>query len=297
MSRKITFYITSWAPAGARIEFLRKELVDQGVQDDDVKIISDRTSRPRSLNKAIEECRTPYVGFCEDDIFPSSDAVGVLCDLLDRRNDIGLAIAPVMQCKAEKLVRPVPAPDEGEAKALQDQSNRMWTLNFVLFRKSTNVLFDADYFGNQMFDWDFGLELLRAGYLSVADRRAAVAHYQTDYELKNVCYHACVARNRQIFMSKWKDRENWRGLADFNSRNGHSVPSMEELTHANEKFLFDYIAKYDQYGLVECYYKSRFGSLPRLNEFTRNFESSYLNKRTQSFDPALETEHSFPTFS
>ncbi|MEQ1826821.1 MAG: hypothetical protein ABL921_12780, partial [Pirellula sp.] len=210
---KTTFYITTWNPEGAGTKRVVSSLKAQGVIDEHIKLITEKISRPKSLNKAIVDCQTPYVGMLEDDVAFSDNAVSQLETLLDRMPNIGLAIADVQQVGSERelaeSVVPSRPPNAGDDASLHSCSAQMWTLNFVLLRKSTNVRFDESYFGNQVFDWDYGLELLRAGYLSVVDRRTKVRHVRTNYASKSLSYHAMVARNRHIFKTKWESRDTW----------------------------------------------------------------------------------------
>jgi len=280
---KVTFYITSWDPNGPKVKSIKNELVQQGVLEHNIGVISERISRPITLNRAIRECKTEYVGFCEDDVFPASNAVKTLNTMLEKRHNVGLAIAFLKETEA--ITRPAPELPENstDEMSLANLSNRLFTLNFVLFRKSTGILFDESYFGNQFFDWDFGLELLRKGYLSVADRRTAVAHHRTEYNHKNLFYHACVARNCQILMAKWENRGNWNGLADYNSRNANAIPTLEELSHSEEEWLWDYIFEYEPYGFKQ-YFVHRFGDLLKTNEFTRAFRDKWFGKNVTIYD-------------
>lgn len=294
---KTTFYITSWDPLGAKVTSLKKELIKQGVPKERIRVLSERKSRPAVLNAAIRECTTEYIGFLEDDVKPAHNAVKVLENLLDKYTNAGLAIAPVQQYNEDEIgtaLGRVPE-DTPDSKSLQNMSNKMWTLNFVIFRKSTGVYFDEDFFGNQVFDWDFGLQLMKKGFLSLGDHRTAVAHTQTSYEKKSLAYHAAVCRNRQIFMSKWKDIDKWHCVNIYNSMYPNTIPTIEELTHASENWVMNYISKYDHYGLVSCWYQSRFGVLQRIANYCADFEKDFYENK-QIYNPIIENEQSFPKF-
>jgi len=295
---KTTFYITSWDPLGAKVTSLKKELVKQGVAKERIKVLSDRTSRPGVLNRAIRECTTKYIGFLEDDVVPAHNAVKILENLLDNYPNAGLAIAPVQQWNEEEIIRATPrvAENTPDRHCLQDMSNQMWTLNFVIFRKSTGVFFDEDFFGNQIFDWDFGLQLMNKGFLSLGDHRTAVAHTQTNYGKKSLAYHAVVCRNRQIFMSKWKDINKWLCVNVYNLANPNTIPTIEELTHTSEQWIMDYISQYDHYGLVDCWYKSRFENIHKIASYCADFEHDFIGCNKQIYNPIIENEQSFPKF-
>lgn len=269
MTATISFVVTSWEPEGNATRALVQSIVDQGVDRRAIEVSAERISRPISLNRAIARSTADYIGFCESDVMPSRNAVATLADLLDRRPDVALAAAEVQgfpDDPADALVPRVAAQSPDDL-ALRDISEQMWTLNFVLYRRSTQVLFDESYFGNQIFDWDFGLELLHHGYRSMVDARCAVAHRQTDYCAKSLSYHACVARNRQIFDHKWRCRADWRGLAAFDLVNPGVIPTIEELTHATEEWQYRYTAELERYGLQEFYFNTRFGDAGRIADF------------------------------
>lgn len=270
MAATISFIVTSWKPESRATHQLVDMIIRQGVDPKNIHIVDDRISRPISLNRAIARCNSDYIGFCEDDVLPSMNAVETLTRLLDRYPKVGLAAAKVQQLFDERpTTAPIPSmghecPDE---VSLEDISGQMWTLNFVLYRKSTNVLFDEDYFGNQVFDEDFGYELFHHGYSSMVDLRCAVAHQQTDYFTKSLSYHVCVARNRQISIEKWRCRADWQGLHAFEKANRGVIPTIEELTHANEDWQYKYIAKFDLYSLQEFYFRARFGDSNDIENF------------------------------
>ena len=167
--------------------------------------------------------------------------------------------------------------------------------NATIYRKSCGVLMDEDFFGGQLIDWDFSLDLLYKGYLSIADHRTAVAHKTTSFEKKSLCYHGVVARSRQIFMTKWKDRDNWTNVADYNKKNNNEIPTLEEITHWNEDKLIEYIAKYDKFGLAECYFNPRFGSNEKLNQWLTSI-SAQINQAEQIFNPKITDMSSIPRF-
>jgi hypothetical protein len=268
MKATISFVVTSWEPEAPPTRALVASIARQGIEKECIRISDERISRPVSLNRAIASCDSDYIGFCESDVVPSPNAVETLTRLLDRNPRVGLAAAKVQPLSPGR-VAPVPiiANEAKDEAALEDISEQMWTLNFVLYRKSTQVLFDESYFGNQIFDWDFGLELLHHGYTSIVDARCAVAHQPTDYCAKSLSYHACVARNRQIFAHKWRCRAEWPGLREFQSKHPGVIPTVEELTHATEAWLFRYIARHDPHSLREFYFNARFGDASKVEDY------------------------------
>lgn len=281
MASTLSFIVTAWEPDGAPARRLVESIVSQGVDRKRIHIVDDRISRPISLNRALMRCDTDYVGLCESDVIPSTNAVATLTRLLDRHPQVGLAAAKVHQVDELPLAPPIPLrdPDASDGAALDDISGQMWTLNFVVYRRSTQILFDEDYFGNQIFDWDFGLELHHGGYLSMSDARCAVVHQRSDYVGKNIAYHACVARNRQILGLKWQNRVLWQGVKPFQRAHRGVIPTVEELTHANEEWLFKYIARFESGGLSEAYFKPRFGDAAQT--------ASYLEKMTPLLTPQI----------
>jgi hypothetical protein len=263
---KTTFFVTTWTPHGEAAAKIVRLLNGSGIESSDIQLLTERVSRPKSLNRAISGCRTPYVGFLEDDVNFSPGTPGILELDLDADPSIGLAVAPVTQLAGtEPGLMPQPAMALDAAGAfLVECSSRMWTLNFAVYRKDVGVPFDESYFGNQVFDWDFGLELLLRGYRSMADLRTAVTHRQTDYSRKSLSYHAMVARNRHIFVEKWRNRGSWKGIPPC-------VPSVEELTHAGEAEQMRYVARFDSPGLHNHYLAPRFGSQASFDRFLGSF--------------------------
>lgn len=286
---KTTFFIPTWSGEIGALK-VKKQLMDQGVPEKLICFIKEKISRSISLNRAILACTTPYMGILDDDIIIADNAVEVLEELLDKYPHVGLAIAPVQQ--AEKLAKPKPdcPPHATDEVSLENQSSKMWTLNCVIYRKSLGIMFDESYFGSQLLDWDFGLELLNRGFLSLADHRTAVMHQTTSFEQKNMFYHAVVARSRHIFMTKWKNRNEWHGL-------GHAgtIPTLEELTHASETFLIQYIAQYDGPGLASCWFNPRFSNNKNFQIFNINFTNVFNNTKSL-FNPFVNDMNSPPIF-
>lgn len=294
MSGKTTFIIPVWS-TDVYAKQVKKQLMEQGVAEEKIIFITEKISRAVSLNKAIKNITTEYVGIFDDDVMLAPNVVSRLEDLLDKNPKIGFAIAPVQQMM--DLV--VPKPDLPESapdnQSLENTSAKSWTFNATIYRKSCGVLMDEDFFGGQLIDWDFSLDLLHKGYLSVADHRTAVAHKTTAFTGKSLAYHGVVARSRQIFMTKWKDRDNWANVADYNKKNNNEIPSLEELTHNSEDWLIEYIAKYDKFGLAECYFNPRFGSNEKLNQWLAS-TSTKINQTEQIFNPKITDMSSIPKF-
>ena len=294
MKAKTTYIIPVWS-TDVYAKQVKKQLMEQGVAEENIIFTTEKISRAVSLNKAIANITTEYVGIFDDDVMLAPNVVSVLEDLLDRNPKIGFAIAPVQQM--DELA--VPKPDLPEAapdgQSLENQSAKCWTFNACIYRKSCDVILDEDLFGAQISDWDFGLSLLHKGYLSIADHRTAVAHKKTSFQNKNIMYHGVVARNRQIFMTKWKDRDNWTNVADYNKKNNNEIPTLEEITHLNEDKLIEYIAKYDKFGLTECYFNPRFGSNEKLNQWLSS-TATKINETEQIFNPKITDMSSIPRF-
>ncbi len=291
---KTTFLIPVWS-SDVYAKQVKKQLMEQGVAEDKIIFTTEKITRAISLNKQIKEITTEYVGIFDDDVMLAPNVVSQLEDLLDRNPKIGFAIAPVQQMTELKTPVPHMPPSASDERSLENQSAKMWTFNACIYRKSCGVALNEDLFGAQLADWDFGLELLHKGYLSIADHRTAVAHKATTFEKKSLAYHGVVARNRHIFISKWKNRGNWTNVADYNKKNNNEIPTLEELTHNSEDWLFGYIAEYDRPGLIECYFNPRFGSNEALNKWISN-TSAKINNTEQTFNPTITDMSSVPKF-
>jgi hypothetical protein len=292
---KTTYLIPCWSTDEYALK-LKEQLIQQGVDPGLIWFTKEKKSRAWVLNKYIKDITTEYIGLCDDDVIISDNAVSVLEDLMDKYSQIGMALAPTFQQK--ELSKPIPklklsTPDEN---AIENTSAKMWSFNFTLLRKSCNVIFDEDFFGSQLIDWDVGLDLLNKGYMSVIDHRCAVAHKQTMYDSKSLTYHAVVARSRHIFMEKWKDIQNWKGVEEFNKSNNNAIPTLEEITHASEKWLMNYVSKYDQAGLINCWFAPRFGTEEAINNFLKDFHTNYVGKNNQIFNPYVHDMMKIPTF-
>jgi hypothetical protein len=296
---KTTYLIPVWSTAEHAVK-LQEQLINQGVDPSLIIFTKEKKSRAQVLNKYVKDIKTEYIGLCDDDVVISDNAVQVLEDLLDKYPKIGMALAPTFQEKV--LIKPTPrissvAPDE---QSLENTSARMWSFNFTLLRRNTGKLgsdirFDEDYFGSQLIDWDLGLELLHNGYMSVIDHRCAVAHKQTSYDTKSLAYHAVVARSRHIFMKKWQDRDFWFGVEDYNIKHNNEIPTLEEITHASESWLMQYIAKYDGGGLMSCWFSPRFDDDKKSSAYMKSCINVFKENK-QIFNPQIIDMNSVPIF-
>ena len=292
---KTTFLIPCWNSSNRYIN-LKNQLIEQGVSERNIILCHEKKSRSLIVNKYIRDINTEYIGLCDDDVIISDNAVATLETVLDKYPKVGLALAPSLQQKI--LCKPIPtlAPSDSDDKSIENTSSKMWSFNFTLMRNSCGIFLDEDIFGGQLIDWDLGLEFLYQGYFSVIDHRCAVSHQKTEFHNKSLAYHAVVARNRHIFMTKWRNRSVWTNLDDYNAKNNNVIPTLEEVTHASEKWLFDYISKFDQAGLVDCWFKPRFGNEASLNFFISEFNEKYITQNNQIFNPQIIKPDLLPVF-
>lgn len=287
---KTTFYITSWSDAGLSV---KQQLIDQGLPEENIVLLTERVSRPIALNKALLSCKTEYFGMADEDVLVQPNALRILTSTLDNNPTIGFVAAPVIQ-QTDKLTLAKPDLPEHSSDeiSLEDISTKLWTFNFVIMRNlQGKVKFEEEFFGNQLLDWDLGLELKRLGYSSVADHRTSVSHIQTDYSKKSYAYHGVVARNRHIFMAKWRDRASWQGVKAYNAQNNNEIPSLEELTHWSEEHLFDYICQYDKMGLTECWWRPRFVEGQNISiKYADTFYQKRYHSQSQLFNPLVNAK-------
>lgn len=293
---RTTFLIPVWS-SDVYAKQVKKQLIEQGVPESNIKFITEKISRAISLNKYINEATTEYVGIFDDDVVLAPNVVEVLEDLLDKYPNVGFATAPVQQAVDLNIPTPRFSPSTPDEQALENISAKMWTFNATIYRKSCGVKMDEDFFGSQLIDWDFGLELLHKGFLSLSDHRTAVCHKQTVYDKKNLCYHAVVARSRHIFMRKWQNRDTWINVKDYNISNNSEIPTLEEITHSNEDWLLQYIAKYDKPGLISCWFNPRFcGDAKESTSAYMRFIENCVKKVESEFNPFINDANSIPIF-
>lgn len=293
MSRT-TFLIPVWS-SDVYAKQVKKQLMEQKVPESNIVFIKEKISRSISLNKYINEAKTEFIGIFDDDVVLAPNVVEVLEELLDKYPNVGFATAPVQQVKDLVVPKPELAAYTPDSQSLENISARMWTFNATIYRKSCGVKMDEDFFGGQLIDWDFGLELLHKGYLSLSDHRTAVAHKQTVYDKKNLFYHAIVARSRHIFMRKWQDRNAWVDVKQYNLQHNDEIPTLEELTHSNEDWLIKYIARFDNAGLVGCWFNPRFLNDKKSKAFIEDMALNII-KTQQEFNPFVNDMNSIPIF-
>lgn len=297
MKNKTTFYITSWDDV--HFTATKNILLAQGVNPKYIFRIADRASRPKAMNKAWNTCDTQYIAFLDDDIkVCEGEIVSRMEYILDTDPNIGCAVIPCAQYSyfPEKIIPQMPHGTPLE-KALVNTSRELTTLNFVLIRNNLpNALkFDEDFFGNQVFDVDFGWGLLKNNLLCVEDTSLALAHIQTDYPSKNLFYHAAVARNKHILKEKWSNIDQWVNLAHFNLHNNNAIPSIEELSHTNEKKLIEYIASFNRHGFIKAFLEPRFAGVDIVQKYLASLED-YTNNTEDIFNYTFAASTSLPIF-
>lgn len=287
--KNITFLIPVWF-SDEYAQQLKKQLIQQGVDSSQIVLMSEKESRAKVLNRYIQKYNTEYICLCDDDVIISDNAVAQLYRTIEKYPNFGMVLAPTIQ--VSELTKPKPrlvsVPDE---QALENTSARMWSFNFTLIR-NFGIKFDEDYFGSQLIDWDIGLEYLKKGYLSIIDHRTAVAHKQTVYDSKSLCYHAVVARSRHIFMRKWQNHEYWTNVEDWNKANNHEIPTLEQITHMSENDLIKYICQFEQGGL-NIWFQARFGNNETLNKYLNNIANTGNNTKSL-FNPIISDMNAIP---
>ena len=262
-----TFYITSWN--FDEFDKLKQELIFQGIDCNYIKWINDRTSRSISINKAWRRCETKYLCLMDADIkLCPRPFLQRMESILDQYAKVGAVVIPCYQFKEiPEIIQPELPENHPIEKSLSNLSSDLRTFNCILIRAGVQSRMDEDIWGNQNLDVDFGLSLLKEGFITVADLTLALGHLQTDYISKNLFYHAAVCRNRQIFKTKWSNIDDWFDVEAWNEKHNNEIPSVEELAHCNEDKLIAYISRFDKFGLVECFLKPRTNDIHLLSNY------------------------------
>lgn len=290
------FLVTSWDENAYKA--LEKSLFNYGVQPEEIVKITKRESRGSLLNKYIQKHKdADYIYLLDEDIRIVHGDLERLQQILDNNNNIGLASIPSYQINKGFVsdFHPTVPANTPISNSLKNISGFMDTFNLIVLKKAAleKVQLDPDIFGSQMIDIDLGWELHRNGFQSVADCSQALVHKQTDWGLKNLFYHAAVSRNRHIVMKKWSNRDSWVNVHDWNEKNNNEIPSLEELSHANEDKLIKYIARFDKSGLFDFYFNKRFAN----NELLTKHMNCFKEASDTKSDYNLTIVNNKPTFS
>ena len=235
----ITAYITTWKKE--EFSFVKDQLIRLGMPANQIVIVKDKVSRPISANKSLNSCPTEFAMLLDDDVLLDNDPL-MFDHMLSYFKDPKVGLVSTCVSQVAEFQHNLKNPNDFKAR---DFTLFLNTLNCVIVRKDA-ARFDENYFGNQLLDIDFGLELKKNGFIAVMDGSTHLQHVQTNYIPKNLFYHVVVARNRHYFHNKWS------GLKE-------EVPSIEYLTHAAEDELLVYLKMWEMNG-ASLYLNSRFGN-------------------------------------
>jgi len=286
MSTSIIHLIQGWNPEDN--QKLKNELLKIGVPEKDIGFLTERKSRSYVLNKAFKTIPQHYKYIClydSDIVVDGTDFVKSLREDLDNNPKIGAVIVPSYQFAENEIPFKLEPPMSLDSQ--QDYLRNisfLTTFNIIMFRRSMfnkGLKFDEDLYGSQLLDVDIGVEINRMGFDVVADNRHALAHKASDFVGKNLCYHAMVARNRHVLREKSLNRENWKGVDDYNEKNpDNRIPSVEELTHSSDGSLMEYVASYDRHAFENCYMNPRFKDINAI----ANYYNGMINLKNKTQD-------------
>ncbi len=275
----IAFIVTTWEPE--LFMAIRQCLLSFGVHERNIIKVTDRVSRPKSLNKAWNTIDGyKYVAFIDEDIVIRDKTTFIrLKEILNAPENAAIAGAlanPKLFLEGQPLfeIQHDMPPETPWQQSLSECTSFLTSLNCCLFRADLTQRFDEDYFGNQNFDVDFGLQLAFDNKKVVIDRALLVLARANDYFGKSLSYHSIVARNLHVFMVKWSNIDGWKGVNEYNASHNNEIPSIEELTHWPELKQMRYCFAYGRDGISRCYLQSRFNSIIQVAAFVQNIENS-----------------------
>ncbi len=285
----ICFVITSWEPN--LFLSVKQTLLSFGVNEQNIIKVTDRVSRPKSLNKAWNSIGVgeniasgyKYIAFIDEDVVIRDNHVFTrlkeILEAPENQQVVGVLANPKLFSEGQSLFEiPHDMPPETSWKqSLQDCTSNLVSLNCCLFRANLNQRFDEDYFGNQNFDVDFGLQMALDNKKVLVDKALLVLARANDYINKSLSYHAAVARNLHIFMRKWSNIKDWVNVLTFNAKNNNEIPSIEELTHMSEMKQMSYCYAFNRDGIARCYLGPRFSGLIPAGNFLQSIENSLRN--------------------
>ncbi len=287
----IAFVVTSWEPN--LFLSIKQTLLSFGVVDKNIIKISERVSRPKSLNKVWNDVsseiiaesvnRYNYIAFIDEDVVIRDnhvfDRFKEILENPDNVNIAGVIANPKLFSEGQSLfeIQHDLAPTTPWQSSLSECTSNLISLNCALFRADLKQRFDEDLFGNQNFDVDFGLQLALDEKKVVIDKALLVLARANDYISKSLSYHSIVARNLHIFVKKWSNIKNWINVADYNAKNNNEIPSIEEITHLSEIKQMQYCFAYNRDGIARCYLGPRLGGLAQAGQFVQMIENSLKN--------------------
>ncbi len=278
----ICFIVTSWEQN--LFMSVKQTLLTFGVREQNIIKVSDRVSRPKSLNKAWNSATGyKYIVFIDEDVvIRDSHVFSRFKEILESpENDAvaGVLANPKLFSEGQALfdITHDKDPSTPWKESVEECTSNLISLNCALFRADLMQRFNEDMFGNQVFDTCFGYELAFCNKKVLLDKATLVLARSNDYFSKSLSYHTIVARNWHILKSKWISRNNWNGVFDFNLKNNNEIPSIEEVTHWNEIKQMQYCFAYNQDGLVRCYLNPRFSGLIQAGSFVNIIENSLKN--------------------
>lgn len=264
--------IQGWDDSANQI--LKQEIMKLGVQEKDIQFITERKSRSVILNKYFKTVpqHYKYIFLYDSDIvLDGSNFVKSLVEDMEFDSQIGAAIIPAFQFAENEIPLKLEAPMANAKENYLRNVNFLTTFNVIVFRRSLlnkGQLFDEDIYGSQIIDVSTGYIINKMGYSIVSDLRHCLAHKQSDFVGKNLCYHAIVSRNRQILREKILLGDNWVSIDDYNEKHQDSrIPSVEELSHMSEPKMIEYVCNYDAHGFANCYLGPRFKDLNTINNY------------------------------
>lgn len=288
MYDNIVFAVTSWEEN--LFISIRQSLLSLGVPDSRIVKISERTSRPKSLNKVWNSYTNPsidngikYIAFIDEDVVIRDRHVfSRFTEILESPGNesiAGVIANPKLFSEGQsmfEIAHDLP-PETPWQQSLTECTSTLVSLNLALFRIDLTQRFNEDMFGNQVFDVCFGLDLAKDGKRVVTDKATLILARANNYLDKSLSYHAVVARNLHIFMRKWTNVNNWNGVASYNASHDNEIPSIEELTHGSEMKQMQYCMRYNPDGLTRCYLQPRLSGLIPAAIYVQNIENGLKN--------------------
>jgi len=288
MYENISFVVTSWEPN--LFNNIKQTLISFGVKESHIIKLSERASRPKSLNRVWNEHNNEdvdsgikYIAFIDEDVvIRDSHVFKRMTEILEAPENASIAgvlANPKLFNEGQSLFE-IPhdmPPSTPWQQSLVECTSNLVSLNCALFRVDLKQRFDIDYFGNQNFDVDFGLQLALDNKKVVVDKALLVLARANDYFSKSLSYHSIVARNLHIFVKKWSNIKTWTSVADWNLKHNNEIPCIEELTHMSEARLMQYCYAYNRDGIARCYLGPRFSSIPHAGQFVQGIENNLQN--------------------
>lgn len=278
----ICFIVTSWEPS--LFLAVKQTLLSFGVHEQNIIKVTDRVSRPRSLNKAWNTIAGyKYVVFIDEDVVIRDNHVfSRLKEILEHPDNstiAGVLANPKLLHEGESFfdIKHDMPPETPWKNSLAECTSSLVSLNCAMFRADLKQRFDEDLFGNQNFDVDFGLQFALDNKSVLVDRALLVLARANDYVSKSLSYHVMVARNLHIFMRKWSNIKTWTNVSDFNSKNNNEIPSIEELTHMSEIKQMQYCFAFNRDGITRCYLNPRLGNIIQVGQYVFGIENNLKN--------------------